>query len=132
MFNVQKVARALEERRSKRFNPLFSNEERFRSVAMNLDTLNTTEEIKRKLQQIGFAFENSAKNSENGINDNLENLYNLSRTLRQLAQSISELPSKIKNEEQRKEFAVTPKIVADKINQAASYVIRKAEALSRR
>lgn len=129
--NINKVARMFEERNSRRYNSLFANENQFRSVASNLGDLETVEEIKSKLNRIGAFFESGAPNTGGGINDNPESLYMISQALRQLAQSIAELPSRIKDEEQRKEFSTTPNAVADKVTKASGYAARKAQALGR-
>lgn len=61
--------------------------------------------------------------------DNPENMRQLSRALSKLKDNVQEISSKIKDEEQRKDFLSKTDNVVDNINKASSFFIRKAQGL---
>lgn len=127
--DIKKIASILDERQSRGYNSIFSDEDGFRSVAGRIGDSVNKEEIKSNLARLGSIVEDFADNRGRGVNDDTENLYGMVNKLRQLVSSLQELPHKIQNEDERKELSQITNAVAEKVDTAASRITRKAQAI---
>ncbi len=128
-YNLKRISSCFDDRQAQRFNAIFDDEDSFGPIANKLTENLDTEEVKNTLGRLGNIVEDFA-GSRGSFMDDSDSLYTLGNAFRRLASSISEISSKIKDEEARKEFSGLSGSVADKVDYAASRIIRKAEAVA--
>ncbi|MBP9763592.1 MAG: hypothetical protein KBD10_02515 [Candidatus Pacebacteria bacterium] len=124
--SLKRVSGIIDERQSQGFQDIFSNPAAFRYIASGLEDFSDNEELKTKLSKLGNIVEDFARPS---LNDHPDSMRELASKLSQLEASLRELPSKIKNEEERQEFGGLVYSVASKVDEAVSFIRRKAGQL---
>lgn len=98
----------------------------FKIIASSLEDFSDIDDLKSKLSKILISVENFA---ENGLKDNLDDLRENAIKLSQIETSLRDLPSKIKDEEERKEFGAFVSNIANNVGEIASFVKLKASRL---
>ncbi len=124
--SLRRVSGMIDERQSQGFQDIFSDPTAFRYIASGLEDFSDNEELKAKLSKLGSIVEDFARPS---LNDHPDSMRELASKLSQLESSLRELPSKIKNEEERQEFGRLVSSVASKVDEAVSFIRRKAGQL---
>ncbi len=98
----------------------------FKIIASGLEDFSDMDDLKLKLSKIVISAESFAKN---GLKDNLDALHDDAMKFSQIEASLRNLPSKIKSEEERKEFGQFISNVAGKISEVTSFIRLKASRL---
>lgn len=124
--NLRRVSNMINERQSNGFQDIFSDPDAFRYIASGLEDFSDNEELKTKLSKLGNIVEDFARPS---LNDHPDSMRELAQKLSQLENSLRELPSKIRNEDERQEFGRLISSVASKVDDAVSFIRRKAGQL---
>lgn len=124
--SLRRVSGMIDERQSQGFQDIFSDPKAFRYIASGLEDFLDNEELKAKLSKLGSIVEDFSRPS---LNDHPDSMRELASKLSQLEASLRELPSKIKDEQEKQEFAGLVYSVASKINEAVSFIRRKAGQL---
>ena len=99
---------------------------RFGMIATNLENFSNMDELKSELSKIIVSLEDFAKN---GLKDNLDALHQDSSRVLQIETSLRNLPSKIKNENERREFGQFVSGVVSKVSEVSSFINLKASRL---
>ncbi|MFA6515001.1 MAG: hypothetical protein WCT42_01915 [Candidatus Paceibacterota bacterium] len=98
----------------------------FGIIANDLNDYSDMDDLKSKLSKIVNSVENFTKN---GLGDDLEVLLQDASKLSQIETSLRNLTSKIKNEEERRNFGQFVSGVADKISENVAFIKFKASKM---
>lgn len=98
----------------------------FGIIASGLEDFSDMNDLKSKLSKIVTSTEDFAKN---GLKDNLDDLHQNITKLSQVEARLRDLPSTIKDEEERKEFGQFVSSVTGKISEVISFIRLKANRL---
>ena len=124
--SLKKIAGMIDERMSQNYQGIFIDSSSFRSVASRIEDFSNMDDLKDALQKLGNLSTDFQRPS---LNDNPDSMRELASKFKQLEASLRELPSKIQNEEERKEFGNLVYSTANKVDEAIGFIIRKAGQL---